>query len=172
MNIYNLTNKLNKISKLKTKVKNIKFKKLLSKLKKQNSKTLGPTEWPSRKPIVSYHDFTYQAQSWKVSRRVVAKVEWHQGELFPRIGFIVTNLSYPAIRDSPFLQRPRHGGAMDQRRQVRPELDQVVLPQVRGQPGQAGVVRTGLQLGQLHEKAGVAGGDEALVVDQSANQAD
>ena len=56
-----------------------------------------PTEWPSPKPIVSYHDFTYQAQSWKVSRRVVAKVEWHQGELFPRIGFIVTNLSYPAI---------------------------------------------------------------------------
>ena len=25
--------------------------------------------------------------------RVVAKVEWHQGELFPRVGFIVTNLS-------------------------------------------------------------------------------
>ena len=56
-----------------------------------------PTEWPSRKPIVSYHDFTYQAQSWNVSRRVVAKVEWHQGELFPRVGFIVTNLSYPTI---------------------------------------------------------------------------
>ena len=56
---------------------------------------VGPTEWPSRKPIVSYHDFVYQAQSWKVSRRVVSKVEWHQGELFPRVGFIVTNLSYP-----------------------------------------------------------------------------
>jgi hypothetical protein len=56
-----------------------------------------PTEWPSRKPIVSYHDFAYQAQSWNVSRRVVAKVEWHQGELFPRVGFIVTNLSYPTI---------------------------------------------------------------------------
>ena len=56
-----------------------------------------PTEWPSRKPIVSYHDFTYQAHSWNVSRRVVAKVEWHQGELFPRVGFIVTNLSYPTI---------------------------------------------------------------------------
>ena len=27
------------------------------------------------------------------SRRVVAKVEWHQGELFPRVGFIVTNLN-------------------------------------------------------------------------------
>ncbi len=54
-----------------------------------------PTEWPSQKPIVSYHDFAYQAQSWNVSRRVVAKVEWYQGELFPRVGFIVTNLSYP-----------------------------------------------------------------------------
>ena len=54
-----------------------------------------PTKWPSQKPIVSYHDFVYQAQSWNVPRRVVAKVEWHQGELFPRVGFIVTNLSYP-----------------------------------------------------------------------------
>ena len=25
-----------------------------------------PTEWPSQKPIVSYHDFVYQAQSWNV----------------------------------------------------------------------------------------------------------
>ncbi|HZA23613.1 MAG TPA: IS1380 family transposase [Dehalococcoidia bacterium] len=55
-----------------------------------------PTQWPSRGPMVSYHDFVYQAQSWNVARRVVAKVEWHQGELFPRVGFIVTNLSYPA----------------------------------------------------------------------------
>ena len=47
-----------------------------------------PTEWPSREPIVSYHDFAYQAQSWHLPRRVVAKVEWHQGELFPRVGFI------------------------------------------------------------------------------------
>ena len=54
-----------------------------------------PTEWPSREPIVSYHDFAYQAQSWHLPRRVVAKVEWHQGELFPRVGFIVTKLGYP-----------------------------------------------------------------------------
>ena len=26
------------------------------------------------------------------ARRVVAKVEWHAGELFPRVGFVVTNL--------------------------------------------------------------------------------
>ena len=54
-----------------------------------------PTKWSSRKPIASYHDFAYQAQSWNVPRRVAAKVEWHQGELFPRVGFVITNLSYP-----------------------------------------------------------------------------
>jgi hypothetical protein len=39
--------------------------------------------------------FSYQAKSWSKSRRVVAKVEWHPGELYPRVGFIVTNLSRP-----------------------------------------------------------------------------
>ena len=32
------------------------------------------------------------AASWNTARRVVAKVEFHFGELFPRVGFIVTNL--------------------------------------------------------------------------------
>ncbi len=25
-----------------------------------------PAEWASKRPIVSYHDFTYQAQSWSI----------------------------------------------------------------------------------------------------------
>ena len=45
-----------------------------------------------------YASFSYQAQSWKQPRRVVAKVEWHSGELYPRVGFIVTNLARPAER--------------------------------------------------------------------------
>ena len=32
------------------------------------------------------------------ARRVIAKVEWHRGELFPRVGFIVTNLSWRSKR--------------------------------------------------------------------------
>ena len=36
--------------------------------------------------------FSYQAQSWNKSRHVVAKVEWHPGELCPRVGFIISNL--------------------------------------------------------------------------------
>ena len=52
-----------------------------------------PVGRPSHKPKVFYHSFQYQAKSWQRSRRVVAKVEWHAGELFPRVGFIVTNLN-------------------------------------------------------------------------------
>jgi len=55
-----------------------------------------PVGRPPQKPIVWYHDFRYQAGSWDHARRVVAKVEWHLGELFPRLGFIVTNLSSKA----------------------------------------------------------------------------
>ena len=42
--------------------------------------------------------FSYQAKSWKKPRRVVAKVEWHPSELYPRVGFIVTNLARTAGR--------------------------------------------------------------------------
>jgi hypothetical protein len=45
---------------------------------------------------VWYKGFLYQAASWKTARRVVAKVEFHAGELFPRVGFIVTNLETPS----------------------------------------------------------------------------
>ena len=43
--------------------------------------------------MIQYDDFWYRAGSWNRARRVVAKVEWHRGELFPRVGFIVTNMS-------------------------------------------------------------------------------
>ncbi|MGB8352738.1 MAG: IS1380 family transposase [Chthoniobacteraceae bacterium] len=54
---------------------------------------IRPVGRPSNAPHVRYMDFQYQAQSWNCARRIVAKVEWHRGELFPRIGFLVTNLS-------------------------------------------------------------------------------
>jgi hypothetical protein len=54
-----------------------------------------PVGRPSHKPVVWYKGFLYQAASWKTARRVVAKVEFHVGELFPRVGFIVTNLETP-----------------------------------------------------------------------------
>ncbi len=57
-----------------------------------------PVGRPSHRPKVSYHSFQYQAKSWQQSRRVVAKIEWHRGELFPRVGFIVTNLTWRSKR--------------------------------------------------------------------------
>ena len=44
----------------------------------------------------SHASFHYQAGSWTKPRRVIAKVEWHPGDLYPRLGFIVTNMSRPA----------------------------------------------------------------------------
>ena len=55
-----------------------------------------PPGRPSRKPLVRYKSFRYQAESWSQARRIVAKVEHHQGELFPRVGFIVTSMSLPS----------------------------------------------------------------------------
>ncbi len=48
--------------------------------------------------IRNYTSFQYQAGSWSKPRRVVSKVEFHPGELFPRVGFIVTNRSLPNER--------------------------------------------------------------------------
>jgi hypothetical protein len=55
-----------------------------------------PVGRPSHQPLVEYKGFLYQAATWKTARRVVAKVEHHAGELFPRVGFIVTNLTLPS----------------------------------------------------------------------------
>ncbi len=52
-----------------------------------------PVGRPSYKPVVRFESFLYQAASWKTARRVVAKVEFHCGELFPRVSYIVTNLT-------------------------------------------------------------------------------
>jgi hypothetical protein len=49
---------------------------------------------PPKQPVVLYKSFQYQAASWDKARCVVAKIERHSGELFPRMGFIVTNLRW------------------------------------------------------------------------------
>jgi hypothetical protein len=55
-----------------------------------------PVGRPSLDVRRRYAKFTYQAGSWTKPRRVVAKVEWHPDELYPRVGFIVTNMARPA----------------------------------------------------------------------------
>jgi hypothetical protein len=55
-----------------------------------------PVGIPSKRPLLEYEGFLYRAASRKTARRVVAKVEHHPGELFPRVGFIVTTLTLPS----------------------------------------------------------------------------
>jgi hypothetical protein len=43
-------------------------------------------------------NFGYHARAWTKPRRVIAKVEWHPGELYLRVGFILTNMSRLAER--------------------------------------------------------------------------
>jgi hypothetical protein len=73
-----------------------------------------PVGRPSQKPLIEYKGFLYQAASWKTARRVVAKVEHHAGELFPRVGFIVTNLTLPSravVRLTITSEAPRSSGS-------------------------------------------------------------
>jgi len=57
-----------------------------------------PVGRPSHQPKVFYHSFRYQAGSWDQPRRVVVQIAWHAGELFPRVGFVITNLTWRSKR--------------------------------------------------------------------------
>jgi hypothetical protein len=64
-----------------------------------------PVGRPLRKPKVFYYNLRYRAGSWECAHRVVVQVEWHAGELFPRVGFIVTNLKGRAKKIVYFYNR-------------------------------------------------------------------
>src|SRR5262249_15668549 len=66
-----------------------------------------PRGRPSHAPLVRYRSFQYQAASWARPRRVIAKVEHHPGELFPRVGFIVTTLTGTNRADGHFYNHVR-----------------------------------------------------------------
>lgn len=64
---------------------------ILRKIMEPETKSRPVGRPPKSGVKVQHFEFYYRAGSWKKRRRVVCKVEWHNGELFPRMGFIVTN---------------------------------------------------------------------------------
>ena len=64
-----------------------------------------PVGRPPNEVRRSYANFTHQAGTWTKPRRVVGKVEWHPGELYPRVGFIVTNMARPAANVVAFYNK-------------------------------------------------------------------
>ena len=127
-----------------------------------------PVGRPSHKPVVWYKGFLYQAASWKTARRVVAKVEFHFGELFPRVGFIVTNLETPEPGGGAVLQQARDGRAVDQRGQASGEDDATELSSFPLKPGTAGAEPAGLQPGEFVAAAGVTKANRELVAHEFA----
>ena len=54
--------------------------------------TKRPVGRPPKSGVkIKHFESYYRAGSWNKRRRVVCKVEWHNDESFPRVGFIVTN---------------------------------------------------------------------------------
>ena len=93
-------------------------------------------------------------------------MEWHQGELFARVGFIVTNLSYPTIGIVRF-----YNGRGTAEQWIKEGKYALNWTRLSCHKFVANQVRLALP-GQLHEEISLTGGDEALVADQSSDQAD
>jgi len=74
-----------------------------------------PVGRPPKKPVIRYHQFMYQAGTWDRERRVVAKVEWYQGELFPPGRFHRDEPVLAVQAGRSILQSKRHGRTVDSR---------------------------------------------------------
>jgi hypothetical protein len=88
---------------------------------------------PSQKVRHYYASSSYQAQSWKKPRRVVAKVEWHPGELIP-----ASALSSPTWRGRPNASSPSTTSAArrssgPRKARTRSNVDPPVMPHLRRQ---------------------------------------
>jgi hypothetical protein len=130
-----------------------------------------PVRRPPKRPQVFHASFSYQAQSWTKPRRVVAKVEWHQGELYPRVGFIVTNLTRPAERVGKFYNGRSTAEQWIKERQAGAALDAAVLPYLPGQRGASPAVRARLQPRQFPVQPRAAERGGALVAEHAPGEA-
>jgi hypothetical protein len=152
---------------------------------KGNPKLHERVDWltgrgPGRPPnhvVRHYTSFHYRAKSWSKPRRVVAKVELHPGELFPTVGFIVTNRSLPNERVLAFYNdrgtaeqhllahAGMHCQATHQGGQVCAQVDAVVVYALCSERRPAPASRVGLQSRQLPADNGDTRDHRALVTD-------
>ena len=131
-----------------------------------------PVGRPPRKPVVWFADFKYQAASWDRPRRVIAKVEWHRGELFPRVGFILTNRSARAQGVVHFYNG--RGRAEQWIKEGKYALNWTRLSCQHFVPesGEVGSVCFGLQPGQFSATPGPSQKNQTLVPSHPIGQVD
>jgi hypothetical protein len=80
---------------------------------------------------------------WKTARRVVAKMEFHSGELFPRVGFIVTNLETDSRAVVRFSNKR---GTAEQRIKYRAPKPRLTIAFGGGQVYVAGLLQVEMQI--------------------------
>ena len=127
-----------------------------------------PVGRPSHKPVVWYKSFLYQAASWKKARRVVAKVEFHFGELFPRVGFIVTNLETDSRAVVRFYNKRGTAEQWIKEGKQAVKMTRPELPSVSVERGAPMAEPDRLQLGKPVAAAGATEEDQQLVADEFA----
>ena len=123
---------------------------------------------PSHKPLVRYQSFLYRAASWNRARRVVAKVEFHFGELFPRVGFIVTNLVASSRAVVRFYNKRGTAEQWIKEGKQAVKMTRLSLPPLPRQRGAAVAEPDRLQPQQFVAAAGAADEGRHLVADQLA----
>jgi len=122
---------------------------------------------PSRKPSVRYQSFQYQADSWTTPRRIVAKVEHHAGELFPRIGFMVTNLLLPNRAVVRFYNKRGMAEQWIKEGKQAAHWTRLSRHRFRAKEVRLATERAGVQPREPVAAAGAPGADRHLVADQS-----
>lgn len=126
-----------------------------------------PVGRPSHKPVVRFQSFRYQAERWTIARRVVAKVEFRYDELFPRVGFIVTNLETDN-RAVVRLYNKRGTAEVDQGREGSGQADAVELPPIPGEQRAACAKPDRLQPGESLVAPRAAQADRDVVAREPA----
>jgi hypothetical protein len=128
-----------------------------------------PVERPPHEVRRFYASFRYQAQSWNKPRRVVAKVEWDPGELYPPVGFSVTNLARRAERIVAFYNQR---GTAEQWKEGKGAIKWTRLSYRTFAANALQLHAPRLQPRQFHANAGDAQDRRAVVADQLAREAD
>ena len=126
-----------------------------------------PPGRPSCKPLVRYKSFRYQAKSWTTPRRIVAKVEHHSGELFPRVGFIVTNMTLPSRSVVRFYNKRGTAEQWIKEGKQATNWTRLSCHRFRANEVRLQLAVLGLQPGQPLAQTGAAATDQALVAHES-----
>ena len=131
-----------------------------------------PPGRPSRKPLVRYKSFRYQAESWSQARRIVAKVEHHQGELFPRVGFIVTSMSLPSRSVVRFYNKRGTAEQWIKEGKQATHWTRLSCHRFRANEVRLQLSVLAYNLGNLWRRAGASAANQELVADELATQVD